>query len=87
VEIADEAAEMEDAALEGIGMSAGASIPGARSMVLYLTSPNDLRRAFRANPDHPFFRDLGAGRCDFIWPDDGGEQFFAEFGEFSRPQR
>jgi hypothetical protein len=48
-----------------------------------LAHPNDLRTAFRTNRDHPFFRDLRNGNCDFLLPDDRGEAFRNAFPEMS----
>ena len=40
----------------------------ARELKIYLTHPNDLRRAFQHNREHPFFHDLRNGNCDFLFP-------------------
>jgi len=84
LEVADDVEEMGDGSLEGVGFNAGRSVPGARTLVIYLTHPNDLRLAFVRQPDHVFFRDLRSRRCDFIYPDDGGQTFEEAFPDLSR---
>jgi hypothetical protein len=84
LEIADDVEEMQDGALEGVGFNANGSIPGAKSLVLYLIHPNDLRLSHERQPDHIFFRDLRSGQCDFIFPDDGGQDFRAALPELLR---
>ena len=82
LEIADQVASLGDGSLEGVGFSAGASVPGARSIVLYLTSPEDLRLTLRVHPHHPAIRALQSNECVFILPSDEGQAFRAEFPEF-----
>jgi hypothetical protein len=79
LEVADGVLDLQRGDLEGIGMAAGALIPGARSLVLYLTSSQGLLEAFAANSQHPLFRDLELGRCEFLIPDDRGASFHSEF--------
>jgi hypothetical protein len=55
LEVTDDLEEMSDSSLEGVGFNANASIPGARTVVIYLTHPNDLRRAHQSRPEHRFF--------------------------------
>ncbi len=81
LEIADQIASLGDGSLEGVGFSAGASVPGARSIVLYLTSPEDLRLTLQVHPHHPAIRALRANECVFILPSDEGRAFRAEFPE------
>jgi hypothetical protein len=84
VEVADDVEEMEDGSLEGVGFNAGRSVPGARTLVIYLTHPNDLRLAFERQADHIFFRNLRSHQCDFIYPDDNGRAFEAAFPDLLR---
>jgi hypothetical protein len=79
LEVSKEVPDLEDDSLEGVGFSARGVVPHARTLKIYLTHPNDLRRAYRSNRDHPFFRDLRNGNCDFLFPDDSGDLFRAEF--------
>ncbi|HJT32838.1 MAG TPA: hypothetical protein VJ783_12430 [Pirellulales bacterium] len=83
LEISDEAPESQGYALEGIGLSAGDAVPGARSIVLYLVTPSALRRASQQHPNHPAVRQLRDSSCWFVYPDDGGESFYREFPELS----
>jgi hypothetical protein len=81
LEVADDVAELADGSLGGVGFDAGDSIPGARSLIVYLTHENDLRAAWRHQPDHAFFRDLRDRACEFVHPNDGGEAFREKFPE------
>ncbi|HVA47508.1 MAG TPA: hypothetical protein VNH11_14150 [Pirellulales bacterium] len=83
LEISDEAPEGPGPDLEGIGLSAGDAVPGARSIVLYLVTPDGLRRAIRRHPNHPAVRQLRTKDCWFVRPDDRGEAFYREFPELS----
>jgi hypothetical protein len=83
LEIADGVPSLDDGSLEGVGFTAGASLPGARSIVLYLTSPDDLRRTVQVHPYHPAIRALRANEVYFVYPDDEGMSFRAAFPEFS----
>lgn len=82
LEVAEDVAELGDGALAGVGFEPTNAIPGARTLIVYLVHPSDLRAAWRYCPDHPLFRDLRHGACDFIYPDDGGEVFARAFPEF-----
>ncbi len=84
LEVSSEAAELGDGRLDGVGFSARGVVPYANSLKIYLTHPNDLRTAFRANRDHPLFNDLRTGNCDFLFPDDKGEAFGQVFAELLR---
>lgn len=81
LEISDDAPDVPEADIEGIGLAAGDAVPGARSIVLYLVTPAGLRRAWRQQPQHPLFRDLRGQRCWFVYPDDGGIAFYHEFSD------
>lgn len=75
LEVSSQTESLGDGTLEGVGFAAGHLIPGAQSVVLYLTHPDDLRTAHQQQPEHPLFRDLLSGSCDFILPNDGGTAF------------
>jgi len=62
--------------LRGFGREAWCPTPALK---IYLTHPNDLRRAFQHNREHPFFHDLRNGNCDFLFPDDQGDAFRLTF--------
>jgi hypothetical protein len=70
---------MGDGSLDGVGFNAGTSVPGARTLVIYLIHPNDLLLAFERQPDHVFFRELRSHQCKFVYPDDGGQAFTEAF--------
>ena len=81
LELSNYAPELGDDSLEGVGFSARGVVPQVGALKIYLTHPNDLRTAFRTNRDHPFFRDLRNGNCDFLFPDDHGDAFRRAFPE------
>lgn len=81
LEVSSDAPEVGDDSLEGVGFSARGVVPCAELLKIYLTHPNDLRAAFQRNRDHDFFRDLRAGNCDFLFPDDEGGAFYSTFPE------
>jgi hypothetical protein len=81
LELSNDAPEVGDDGLEGVGFSARGVVPHVGSLKIYLTHPNDLRAAFRTNRDHPFFRDLRNDNCDFLSPDDHGDAFRRAFPE------
>lgn len=81
LEVADDAPGFNDGALGGVGFIAGSSLPGARSIVLYLASPEELRLAAERNPHHPAIHDLRNRLCWFVYPQDGEEAFYREFPE------
>src|SRR6266545_4483830 len=64
LEVSSQAEPLGDGSLEGVGFAAGHFIPGAESVVLSLTHPDDLRIAHQQQPEHPLFRDLLSGSCD-----------------------
>jgi hypothetical protein len=82
LEITDRAPSLGDGSIEGVGFVAGDTIPGARSIILYLTTPNDLRLALRSNPSHPAIRSLRSHQCWFVYPEDDGASFYRDFPEF-----
>ncbi|HUY89634.1 MAG TPA: hypothetical protein VMV10_12940 [Pirellulales bacterium] len=84
VEIAADAPYLGDGSLEGVAFSAGDAIPGARSLVIYLTSPDDLRLVMDRDPRHPVIRDLLSGNCKFVHPDTTGKAFDRDFPSFHR---
>ncbi len=86
LEIADHVASLGDGSLEGVGFAAGPTVPGARSIVLYLTSPEDLRLTLRVHPYHPAIHALRSNECVFILPPDEGKSFHEEFPEFGSPR-
>ena len=53
LEIADDVADPGDGALDGVALGAGRSVPGARSIVIYLASPSEVHKAFEVNSGHP----------------------------------
>lgn len=81
LEISDEVEDFGSGSLEGIALGAGSAVPGARSIVIYLTSPAELRKAFDVNPGHPAVQSLQTRRCDVIYPPDGFNKLRAEFPE------
>ena len=81
LEVSNEAPELGDDSLEGVGFRARGVIPYAEVLRIYLTHPNDLRSAFEKNRNHPFFRDLLDNNCDYILPDDSGQAFRTAFPE------
>ena len=83
LEVADDTSSLGEGTLEGIGFIAGNTLPGVRSLVLYLTSPSDLRQVAEYNPDHPAVRGLRDGQRWFVYPDDDGASFYREFHEFN----
>lgn len=84
LEVSQQAPELEDGSLDGVGFSARGVVPHAHSLKVYLTHPNDLRVAFRANRDHPLFNDLRTNNCEFLLPNDGGEAFRRAFPDLPR---
>ena len=84
LEICDDVRNLGEGTLEGLGLAAGDSLPGARSIVLYSASPADLRLAARRDPNHPAVRGLRERNCWFVMPDDNGDSFYREFPEFAR---
>lgn len=84
LEVSRETPELEDGNLDGVGFAARGVVPQAHSLKIYLTHPNDLLVAFRADPDHPLFNDLRTGNCEFLLPDDGGEAFRRDFSVLLR---
>jgi hypothetical protein len=85
LEVADDLTPNGDGSVEGVGFMAGDTIPGARSIILYLTSPTDLRHALSRNPSHPAVRALRSHDCWFVFPDDEGVSFYRDFPEFDEP--
>lgn len=83
LEIADDVDTLGDGALEGIGFTAGGTLPGARSIVLYLTSPADLDTTMKVHPYHPALRAIRAKEVLFLHPEDEGKAFYAEFPQFA----
>jgi hypothetical protein len=79
LEVSQQAPDLGDGSLEGVGFAARGVVPQARSLELYLAHPNDLRAAFRVNRTHPLFHDLRNGNCEFLFPDDRGEAFRRTF--------
>jgi hypothetical protein len=84
LEVSNQAEPLGDGSLEGVGFAAGHLVPGAQSVVLYLTHPDDLRTAHQQQPEHPLFRDLLSGSCVFILPNDGGAAFRSAFPDLFR---
>ena len=84
LEIADDLRDFGGGTLEGVGMAAGDVLPGGRTIVLYLATPDDLRLAARRDPNHPAIRHLFERVCWFVFPDDDGESFYHEFPEFAK---
>ena len=83
LEVANDTPSLGEGTLEGIGFIAGNTLPGVRSLVLYLTSPPDLRQVAEYNPNHPAVRGLRDGQCWFVYPDDNGASFYREFHELN----
>jgi len=81
LEVSNQAPELGDDSLEGVGFAARGAVPHAGTLRIYLTHPNDLCTAFQTNRDHPFFHDLRDGNCNFLLPDDGGVAFQRAFPE------
>ena len=81
LEVSEQAPDVGDGSLEGVGFAARGVVPQARTLKIYLAHPNDLRAAFRFNRTHPLFHDLRNGYCDFLFPDDRGEAFQRTFPE------
>lgn len=81
LEIAEGVFDPGDASLEGVSMSAGSAVPGARSIVVYLASPSEFKKACTANPGHPAVVAIRERRCEIIHPANGWEQFAHEFPE------
>jgi len=75
LEVSGEAVELEDGNIDGVGFAARGIVPHALSLKIYLAHPNDLRKAFQVNRDHPLFNDLRNRNCEFLLPDDSGEAF------------
>lgn len=84
LEVSEEAAELEDGRIDGVGFAARGVVPHAHAFKIYLAHPKDLLTAFRVNRDHTLFRDLRNGNCEFLLPDDGGEFFRARFPDLPR---
>ncbi len=53
LEISGKTYDPGDGSLMGISMGAAGVVPKAKFIVMYLSSPKELRRAFRLNPTHP----------------------------------
>ena len=87
VEISEEAPYIGDGSLDGVAFAAGDALPGARSIVLYLTSPDELRLVAVRNPHHPVIRDIQGRRCIFVYPDATGDAFFREFPDLAERPR
>ena len=81
LEVSNQVPEVEDDSLEGIGFAARGIIPHAKTWMLYLIHPNDLRLAFQRNHEHPFFHDLRNDNCEFLFPNDDGQTFKKDFPE------
>jgi hypothetical protein len=79
LEIADGVFDPGDASLEGFRLSAGDAVPGARSIVVYLASPDEFRKACGANEGHPAVVAVREKRCELVFPDDAWEAFTEEF--------
>jgi hypothetical protein len=84
LEVAEDIPELEDGSLSGVGFDARDIIPGARSLIIYLTHPKDLQLARKKQPDHVFFRDLANQGCVFIYPDDNGTKFMQVFADLKK---
>ena len=83
LEVSSNAPELGNDGLEGVGFTARGVLPQARTLIIYLTHPNDLRNAFQDNQAHPFFHDLRNGNCEFLFPDDQGAAFRRDFPDLS----
>lgn len=79
LEVSQQAPDLEDGSLEGVGFAARSVVPQARSLKIYLAHPNDLRAAFRINRTHALFHDLRNGNCEYLFPDDRGDAFRRTF--------
>jgi hypothetical protein len=81
LEIADGVFDPGDASLEGIALSAGDAVPGARSIVVYLASPGEFRKACGVNRSHPAVVAIREKKCKIVFPADAWGQFSGEFPE------
>jgi hypothetical protein len=63
-----------DGSLMGVPFGAE-GIPNAKSVVLYLACPAELRKAFRVNPAHPAVVALSCGDFHVVHPKDGLARF------------
>jgi len=79
LEVSEEAAEVDDGSINGVGFEARGLVPHAHILKIYLVHPNDLFIACDKNRDHPLFDDLRNGNCEFLTPDDGGAEFRKHF--------
>ena len=81
LEVSKSISDYGDGRLEGIAMDAGAAVPGAHLVVLYLAAPSELHAAFKLNKDHRAIRDLREGHCELLHPKDKWDEFKKVFPE------
>lgn len=81
LEIADSVFDPGDASLEGVALSAGDAVPGARSVVVYLASPSEFRKACSTNRGHPAVVAVREQKCKLVYPAGAWDKFRTEFPE------
>lgn len=81
LEIADDVADPGDGALDGVALGAGRSVPGARSIVIYLAAPSEVHKAFEINPGHPAIEAMVNRNGRVVYPPDGWPSLIGEFPE------
>ena len=81
LEISDDVADPGDGALDGVSLGAGPSVPGARSVVIYLASPSEIHKAFEVNPSHPAIEAMIHRSGRVMYPPDDWQALIQEFPE------
>ena len=81
LEVSDEINDSGDGALDGVALGAGSAVPGARSIVLYLASPNEVRKAFEVNSGHPAIEAMVNRNGRVMYPPGNWQAMIDEFPE------
>lgn len=86
LEVSEAAHDPGDAALEGVALDARTVLPEVRSLVVYLASPAEVRRALEGNQAHPVVLALRGRKYKTIYTAQGKPPFDVFIGLGPGPQ-